>query len=125
MRVGENVHWSFTLIGTPCSGPFRRPVAANSSSSLRASCLASSKNTIRRVRQTRAQHYHYDRVQIVETQAVRTFSEAIHRFLRLRGARNISLQHYRRSPLSGRNILHNLRCCAPQEKFNPQLELAS
>jgi hypothetical protein len=44
------VHWSFTLIGTPCSGPFKRPVAANSSSSLRASCLASSKNTIRHVR---------------------------------------------------------------------------
>ena len=73
--VGENVHWSFTLIGTPCSGPFKRPVAANSSSNLRASCLASSKNTIRRVRRTRTQHYHYDRVQIVETQAVRTFSE--------------------------------------------------
>ena len=49
----RNVHWSFTLIGTPCSGPFKRPVAANSSSSLRASCLASSKNTIRHVRRVK------------------------------------------------------------------------
>src|SRR5258707_13287180 len=53
---GKNVHWSLTLIGTPCSGPFKRPVAANSSSSLRASCLASSNNTIHRVHQARAQH---------------------------------------------------------------------
>ena len=76
------------------------------------------------MRQTRAQHYHYDRVQKVETQVLRTFGEAIHRFLRLRRARNISFQHHRRGPLSGQNILHNLRCCAPQ-KFNPQLELTS
>jgi len=110
-------------MGTPCSGPFKRPVAANSSSSLRASCFASSKNTIRRVRQTRAD-YRYDRVQVVETQAIRTFSEAIRRVLRLRRARNISLQNDRRSPLSSQNILHNLRCWAPQ-KINPQLELAS
>ena len=41
----KNIHWSFALIGTPCSGPFKRPVAANSASSLRASSLASSKNT--------------------------------------------------------------------------------
>ena len=76
-------------------------------------CLASLKNTIRCVRQTRAQHYHYNQVQIVETQAIHTFSEAIHHFLRLRSACNISLQHYRRSPLSSQifsTICNAARC---------------
>ena len=67
------------------------------------------------MRQTRAQDHHYDRVQKFETQAVRTFSEAIRGFLYLRRARNIGLQHYRRSPLSSRNILHDLRCCTPSK----------
>jgi hypothetical protein len=45
-RIGTwNAHMSLTLIGTPCNGPWSSPVLANSASSLRASSLASSKNT--------------------------------------------------------------------------------
>src|SRR6266702_2305602 len=44
-KGGRNAHMSLTLIGTPCSGPLSSPVLANSASSLRASSLASSKNT--------------------------------------------------------------------------------
>jgi hypothetical protein len=41
----DHARWSLTVIGTPCNGPFKWPLSANSTSSLRASSLASSKNT--------------------------------------------------------------------------------
>jgi hypothetical protein len=47
-KRGRNVHESLRLIGTPCNGPFKRPFSANSVSSLRASSLASLKNTTAR-----------------------------------------------------------------------------
>ena len=57
-------------------------------------------------KQTR--YHHYDRLQIANTHNARTLSEAIHRLLRLRRARNISLQHFRRRPRSSLYVLHNL-----------------
>ena len=44
-KRGRNAHASLTLIGTPCNGPFKRPVSTKSASSLRASSLASLKKT--------------------------------------------------------------------------------
>ena len=101
----KNIHWSFALIGTPCSGPFKRPVAANSASSLRASSLASSKNTTKY--SSRAQESD-PRTNENNEDGARTLSETIHRLLRLRRARNISFEHSRRGPRSSLYILHNL-----------------
>jgi hypothetical protein len=41
-----DAHESLTLIGTPCNGPFKRPLLENSESSLRASSLASPNSTM-------------------------------------------------------------------------------
>jgi hypothetical protein len=45
---------------------------------------------------------------ITTTEFARTLSKTVHHLMRLRRARNISLQYFRRSPRSGQYIIHNL-----------------
>ena len=56
----------------------------------------------------RDRYHHYDRLQIANTHNVRTLGEAVRRLMRLRRARDISLQHFRRCPRSSPYVLHNL-----------------
>ena len=97
---------SLALIGTPCNGPWSSPVLTNSASSLRASSLASSKNTETNKEKERK----FQRV--VRTVRVhRTLSQTIGHVLDLSSTREVSLQHACGGPYSLSNILHNLRCC--------------
>ena len=80
---------SLTLIGTPCNGPLSTPVLANSTSSLRASSLASSKNT----EQRRKRELDDKPNQASKNcgNRSRTLRQTIRCFLRLSSARQVSL----------------------------------
>ena len=117
-KRGRNAHASLTLIGTPCNGPFKRPVSAKSASSLRASSLASLKNTTVRhslralqVQEKSTFTHQCDLDKLVgssEWQDVRTLREAIGRLVCLRRAGDVSLQHLGSSPRAGYDVLHDL-----------------
>ena len=85
----RNALMSLTLIGTPCNGPLSSPVLANSTSSLRASSLASSKNT----EQRRKREFDDKPNQASKNggNRSRTLRQTIRCFLRLSSARQVGL----------------------------------
>jgi hypothetical protein len=78
-----DTHKSLRLIGTPCNGPFKWPLSENSASSLRASSVASPKNTTKFVSKCqRPPHYNNDKASstVVATSNARTYVPSVKQF---------------------------------------------